>query len=372
MLLNTLIQILPQIISQLNYVLFSRMKSLYNEHLYFQLVIPFQTYLLQKHPRIFHAVVNKSAKMPSKQQILTVLQLINEERKLYHAHFDYKLDLISITSLPEDTINHFLQFSADHTKTFQFLDYVIIANNLNPRTFLYEDLPKTRVAYLWVAHQSYGDLLDAVIKQNLPNFRSSMLSLRSGSPIQLPQKLLENHHLANLNSRYNQNIIEMLRYQISQYQRSLVSSIRDQSSQERKDAQKKFSQNSVHPWQVFQDFSEYLVDAADYIQLLTREPVWVRAILLKIIRESTILQNTHYPVSYAEIHLLLRLIHLEQSVESKSLGEKEQSEGEDLVYVRMQMVSEVLRAIQTRDNSFREVRFKVFEIQNGNRIFEHS
>lgn len=63
-------------------------------------------------------------------------------------------------SIPSTVVNHYLIKKAEEAYIFKFMDYLLIINNLNPLTMSYEDTKQSKSKYIWVYHNSYGEILE--------------------------------------------------------------------------------------------------------------------------------------------------------------------------------------------------------------------
>ena len=118
-------------------------------------------------------------------------------------------------------------------EVYKFLEYYIIVNNLNPLTFLYEDVRLSNKRYVWISHESYGKRILQVIKEillknqiydpcfiNLPIFVYDYSFLKC-----ITSDILSFSEVKDFNNIYKESDLELLRFYLTLYPERLIPNI---------------------------------------------------------------------------------------------------------------------------------------------------
>lgn len=215
---------------------------------------------MQKFPFLFSLTRGHRLFRPIKQRMQELNQILRRNRTIYNAHFLYRMPLRQIVSLPEDLIKGLLVKKADYVKAYRFLDYVVIVNNFNPETFCYESIRNTNKKYAWIYHKSYGTRMhQSIVREEVDceKFDSYMkytsFYLQQSNFVDLSPKLVKRLRPVDLNEKYAEPIIELLRYHITAYAPHLITKFVDQTIQERILCESRYAADEPPPWHWLQD-----------------------------------------------------------------------------------------------------------------------
>lgn len=269
-------------------------------------------------------------------------------------------------SLPQHLVNSYLIAASDNAQIIRFLGYTAILTNLNPNTFAYENSVQNGKRYMWVYHESYGQLTSqylsqqCALKADLASYAENSLFQISGrSCVRLHQNHLLGKDVVDLNRKYAEREIELLRYHLTMYPISTVTEITEQTTQERKTIEKILKENIAAPWKQLQDISDYHVDAHHYMHLLNNESTWLKSIMIKLLREKYTLEQNQAPIHSSELFTLSYYAEQMHSYFNK------QSKESMVSVMRQAMVNRVLKQIEEIDQCHDEIRFKVFTVRQG-------
>lgn len=137
-----------------------KFSDFYFQTMHHQLFAPVAYAFMKKAPWIYAASRSQKAFRPIEEKLKFYGSWIERLRQLYYSHTLYDMALLSICDMPETVLHNLLIDRADGVKVYEFLDHVLIVNNLCPTTFIYDDATRSNGRYVWAYHSSYKNLLN--------------------------------------------------------------------------------------------------------------------------------------------------------------------------------------------------------------------
>lgn len=160
-----------------------------------------------------------------------------------------------IISLPASATINLLLEKPGKASIFKILDYILIVNKLNPINFLQERQETQNTKYVWVTHRSYGaqfseGVLDLCSEEAQPSDKvlRYIQEAKKYNYINFSDLFYDSEKLSDINKIYGENIMELMRFHITQYPKQQVKFIIDQTIQEKVDCKEKYHQLPQPPW----------------------------------------------------------------------------------------------------------------------------
>lgn len=153
---------------------------------------------------------------PIENIVLELESALRLNRMLYHQHRHYLMPLAHILSVPTALVTHYLIRGAESAAVYTLFDYLIIVNNLNPRTFAYERASPQQPKFLWVFHDSNGEQFQSQLleleqrKDFLQCILDSVVCLagRSSRSTRLYRQIALTPSTTDLNKLYSEGMLE--------------------------------------------------------------------------------------------------------------------------------------------------------------------